>query len=111
MRISGRIEKRVAMAIPVCLADAEELQIANEAVTENVSRHGARVVSKRRWKAEEEPQLTVRSGEIRRQAKVVYCEPTADGRFCVGLKLLSPVMNWDSDMIFSRKVATPEIHP
>jgi hypothetical protein len=97
MRLDGRNEKRVTMAIPVCLVTAKKLLVADRAITVNVSSQGARVVTRRRWQPEEEPQLALSSGDLRTQAKVVYCEPLADGHFCIGLKFLSAIMDWKLD--------------
>jgi hypothetical protein len=94
MRFDGRTEKRVTMAIPVSLVFADKLRVPDQAVTVNVSPHGARVATRRRWLREEEPRLVLNSGEIRMRAKVVYCETLRDGHFCIGLKFLSACMNW-----------------
>ena len=95
MRLDGRNEKRVPMAIPVCLVVAEKLLLADQAMTVNVSPHGARVLTRRRWQPEEQPRLASNSGELPTQAKIVYCEPLSDGHFCVGLQFLSAVMDWN----------------
>jgi hypothetical protein len=97
MRFVGRVEKRVSMAIPVSLVVAENQKIAEPAMTVNVSLHGARVVTKRRWHPEEQPRLASGSGEVRAQAKVVYCELLPNGHFCVGLKLRSAITDWKPD--------------
>jgi hypothetical protein len=95
MRLEGRIEKRVTMAIPVRLVAAEKPNVAEQAMTVNVSSRGARISTRRRWQPEEEPRLALSSGEIRARAKVVYCETLADGGFCIGLKFPSANMKWD----------------
>jgi hypothetical protein len=94
MGLDGRNEKRVPMAIPVCLVVPEKLLVADQAVTVNVSAHGARVLTRRRWQPEEQPRLASSSGELRTQAKIVYCEPLTDGHFCVGLQFLSTIVDW-----------------
>jgi hypothetical protein len=94
MRLDGRNEKRVPMAIPVCLVVAEKLLVADQAMTVNVSSRGARIITRRRWQLEEQPRLASSSGELRAQAKVVYCEPLTDGHFCVGLQFLSTLTDW-----------------
>jgi hypothetical protein len=94
MRLDGRNEKRVPMALPVCLVVAEQLLVADQAVTVNVSPHGARVLTRRRWQPEEQPRLASNSGELRTQAKIVYCEPLTDGHFYVGLQFLSAIPDW-----------------
>ena len=96
MRLDGRNEKRVTMAVPVCLVVAEKVLVADQATTVNVSSKGARVVTKRRWQPEDQPRLAMSSGEIRTQAKVVYCEPQTDGYFCIGLQFLSAILDWKS---------------
>jgi hypothetical protein len=94
MCLDGRNEKRVTMAIPVCLVTAEKLLVADQAMTVNVSSRGARVVTRRRWQLEELPRLASGSGELQTQAKVVYCEPLTNGHFCIGLQFLSAITDW-----------------
>ena len=94
MRLEGRNEKRVTMAIPVCLVAAEKPNVVEQAMTVNVSSQGARVATKRRWQPEEESRLALGPSEIRVQAKVVYCETLADGRFCIGLRFPADNVEW-----------------
>jgi hypothetical protein len=52
---------------------------------ENVSDHGARVVSKRRWRLEDRLVIFARYPEFSSvMAKVVYCQPLLEGLFAVG---------------------------
>ncbi len=94
MPLDGRIEKRVPLAVPVYLLTAEELLFAERAITVNVSPHGARVVTKRHWRAEEQPWLSSLSNEFRLQAIVVYCQTLSDRDFCVGLKFRAHFIDW-----------------
>jgi hypothetical protein len=94
MRLDGRNEKRVTMAIPVCLVTAGTLLFADQAMTVNVSSHGARIITRRRWLLEEQPRLASSSGELVTQAKVVYCEPLTNGHFCIGLQFHSAIVDW-----------------
>lgn len=95
LRWDGRSEKRVTMAIPVCLRAAEKLPFIQQGVTANVSPHGARIIIGHRWTTNEQPELIFSSGKLRAQAKVVYCEPQADGKYCLGLHLLSAIADWE----------------
>jgi hypothetical protein len=88
------MEKRVPMAVLVDLLIAEEMFVAERVVTVNVSPHGARVVTKRRWRAEEQPWLASLTSYFRLQASVVYCQPLANGDFCVGLKSRVSSIDW-----------------
>src|SRR5260370_7406498 len=74
-RLDGRMEKRLPIAIVVRLAHAHD-QPANGAertCTDNVSAHGARVVSSRPWQPGEVAQVTSLKDEITIRVKVVYC--------------------------------------
>jgi PilZ domain len=95
MRMDGRNEKRVTMAVPICLVVAGELLVADQAMTVNVSPHGARVVTRRRWRLEEQPRLASSSGDLLARAKIVYCEPLMDEHFCIGLHFGSALMDWN----------------
>src|SRR5437667_57436 len=50
----GRLEKRLAMSVPVYLASFGEPRVRERTVTENVSPHGASVISQRPWRSGEE---------------------------------------------------------
>jgi hypothetical protein len=86
MRLDGRIERRVPRAVPVYFAGVKELQPGERALTENVSPHGARLVTKRGRRLNEETIIGPLIGEIKLPARVVYCLPRLDGRFYVGLE-------------------------
>jgi PilZ domain len=92
--LDGRIEKRVPMAVPVDLVIADETLFAERVVTVNVSPHGARVVTKRRWLVEEQPWLAPLTSYFRLQGRVVYCQPLTNGDFCVGLKFRANFIDW-----------------
>jgi hypothetical protein len=93
-RLDGRMEKRVPMAVPVDLVIAEEMLVAERVLTVNVSPHGARMVTKRRWRAEEQPWLASLTSYFRLQGSVVYCQPLTNGDFCVGLKFRASLTDW-----------------
>lgn len=92
---TGRFEKRNARAVTIEICAPRDPTVRERALTENVSRHGARVLAEREWR----PGLQVlvispREG-VRSQAQVVYCQRVAEGRFAVGLELFAPVMFWE----------------
>jgi PilZ domain len=95
MPLDGRIERRVPMALPVDLLIAEEALFAERVVTVDVSPHGARVVTKRRWRPEEQPWLASLTSYFRRQGSVVYCQPLSNGDFCVGLRFPASFIDWE----------------
>ncbi len=90
----GRIEKRLPMAVPVYVTSAKEPRDMEKTLTQNVSPHGARVVTKRLWRPGEEPLITPLTGEFPQPARVVYCRPSGNGGFCVGLKFPGRSVKW-----------------
>ena len=99
MTLEGRIEKRVPMAVPVDLVIAEEMLVSERVVTVNVSPHGARVVTKRHWRPEEQPWLASLTSYFRLQGNVVYCRSLTNGDFCVGLKFRASFMGWEDSLL------------
>ncbi len=54
MHLDGRIEKRVPMAVSVCLISSTDPRTVERVLTENVSSRGARVITKQRWQPGEQ---------------------------------------------------------
>jgi hypothetical protein len=90
----ARIEKREPLPVQLYLASLDEPRARERTVTEDVSPHGARVLTKRCWQRGEAPLLTPLSGEFPRHARVVYCDPQADGGYCVGIAFEGPSFKW-----------------
>jgi hypothetical protein len=104
MRSDGRIEKRATVKVPVHIVPVENAFVAETTMTVNISRRGVRILSSRRWVPGEELDLTSSSGEFQRQAKVIYCYPLTDQRFCVGLEFEASTKDW-RDASWARCVA------
>lgn len=62
--------------------------------TQNVSSHGARVWTARRWRRNERLTIAVAAGEFRSTARVAYCESIPGSGYAVGLELLDPKGQW-----------------
>jgi hypothetical protein len=90
-----RPERRIARAVAVQLSTIEGSPSAEKSFTENVSSHGARVVTKQRWKAEERVLLKSLESDFQSQARVVYCQLLPRNAFAVGLDLFSPTGEWE----------------
>ena len=82
------------MAIPVYVASTKEPRATEKTLTQNVSPHGARVVTQRLWQPGEEPLITPLTGEFPQPARVVYCQPSTNGGFCVGLEFPGRSVKW-----------------
>jgi len=104
MRSDGRIEKRATVKVPVHIVPVENAFVAETTMTVNLSRRGARILTGRRWLPGEELGFTSSSGEFQRQARVIYCYPLTDQKFCVGLEFEASTKDW-RDASWARSVA------
>jgi len=93
--LARRLEDRMPAAVRVDLWSLDVRQRAQECVTENVSRHGARVVSTKPWRRNERLNLHAAQGDFRARARVAYCEPLGVNSFAIGLQLVAATGNWN----------------
>ena len=92
--IARRLEERVSLNIRVDLRSLDVRKRSREAVTENVSAHGARVLSSRPLKPSERLNVHSLPGDLRARARVVYCEQIGADSFAIGLQLLASFGDW-----------------
>jgi len=86
---SGRSEKRIAKAVEVTGYRSDGSSLPEGTFTENVSTHGARIVTV----AKLEPGGTIEIQSpygFRVQSRVVYCQPLFGGKFAAGLEFQDP---------------------
>ena len=95
---SGRMEKRIPIAIVVRLTHAQDQPASKPELTytDNVSAHGARVVSSRPWQIGEVAQVTSLKDEITIRGKVVYCQKLPDNRYLIGLNFHDRRVTWSA---------------
>ena len=94
--LSGRMEKRIPVAIVVRLAQAQD-KPAHEpelTYTDNVSAHGVRVVSSRPWQIGEVAQVTSLKDETTVSGKVTYGVMLPDNRYLIGLNFQDRRITW-----------------
>jgi hypothetical protein len=89
-----RFEKRIPMAVPVRISGHVQLPGTETTFTENVSAHGARVLTIRRWSKNDLLQLDTLTGEFHACARVAYCVPVRDSEFAIGLEFVEPAGHW-----------------
>jgi hypothetical protein len=91
-----RTEERTQMKVGVDLSSLDVRTPAHSGVTDNISLHGARVLTSIALRSNE--RLNVRSmlGSYRTRARVVYCVPADGGLFAVGLQFYASAGNWIS---------------
>ena len=90
---TGRRESRTARAVTVELLRLDESQRKEEAVTENLSPRGARVVTELMCVPGNRVLFTCPQEGLKSLARVVYCE-RVNNRFAVGLQLVVRVEEW-----------------
>ena len=83
---TGRSEKRTPVELAVVLSRAHKRLFKEKVVTENVSSHGLRVVTKRMWPPRAQIIVSFAGENIDEQARVVYCERLTKGKFAVGIQ-------------------------
>ena len=89
-----RGEKRIPMSLAVQLSGTLKSPGEETVFTENVSMRGARVVSIRRWQAEDRVNIKLLPGDFRAVARVAYCQRVRGEGFAVGLEFLEPQGRW-----------------
>jgi hypothetical protein len=92
--IARRLEERIPLTVRVDLCSLDVRHRAQECLTENVSTHGARVVSSTPWKLNERLNLWSLPGDFRARARVAYCKPFGIDSFAIGLQLLASAGEW-----------------
>jgi len=92
--IARRLEQRIPLTVRVDLCRLDVRHPAQKGLTENVSTHGARIVSSNPWKLNERLNLWSLPGDFRARARVVYCEPLGLNSFAIGLQLLASAGEW-----------------
>ncbi len=89
-----RRETRVPMEVGVQITGHRAYPGTETTFTENVSSHGARVLSVRRWKRNEQLTIATLTGSFRATARVAYCQTVRERGFAVGLEFLNPTGTW-----------------
>jgi hypothetical protein len=91
---SGRLEKRIRLAVPVEVSNLQNAAEAERTTTENVCSLGVRILTQRAMDSNERLVISSPIGDLRALARVVYCERLRDGRFGVGLQVQGRPINW-----------------
>ncbi len=94
---SGRLEKRIEVAIPLQISTMLDPALAERTTTENVCSLGMRVLTGHARELNERLMITTLQGEMRRLARVVYCQRLSDGQFAVGLQFQGSALKWGGE--------------
>src|SRR5438477_1534619 len=86
-----RMEARIPTRVGLELSGLDEPILYETNFTENVSRHGARVVTKRRWSTNDSVLVKLPQESLPAQARSTYCQPLKEAEFAMGLPFSSAV--------------------
>src|SRR6266849_2359677 len=91
---SGRLERRIRLAVGVRISNVREPNAAERTVTENVCSRGLRVIARRQMVPDERLLVISTAGTVKAQARVVYCQPLPEGSFGIGLYFEGTEVRW-----------------
>jgi hypothetical protein len=91
---SGRLEKRIRLAVPVQISSLLDPAATERTTTENVCSLGIRILTQRARDLNERLMISSVIGDQRTLGRVVYCQRLPDGRFGVGLQFQGQTVNW-----------------
>jgi len=95
-----RMEARIPTRVGLELSDPDEPLIYEITFTENVSRHGARVVTKKCWSPNDSVLVKLPQESLPSRARITYCQPLEGDEFAMGLQF--SLLVYDYDWIGSR---------
>ena len=81
-----RMEARIPTRVGLELSGPDEPLIYETTFTENVSRHGARVVTKKHWSPNDSVLVKLPEQCLPSRARITYCRPSKGDEFAMGLQ-------------------------
>jgi hypothetical protein len=96
-----RVERRIPAEVEVELSSPDEPILYEKTLTENASRHGARIVSRKHRQPHDHVLVRLPQKAKPSRARIAYCTALAGDAFAVGLYFPSAVDDWltsDSDI-------------
>ena len=94
---SGRLEKRIRLAVPVEITSLQYPSANERVTTDNVCSLGIRVLTEHARELNERLMISSPAGDLRTLARVVYCQRLPNGRFGVGMEFQGIAVNWPRD--------------
>jgi hypothetical protein len=90
-----RMEARIPTKVGLELSGPVEPLIYEISFTENVSCHGARVVTKRRWSPNDSVLVKLPQERLPSRARITYCQALKEDEFAMGLQFSLVVYYYD----------------
>jgi hypothetical protein len=91
---SGRLEKRIRLAVPVEITSLQHESANERTTTENVCSVGIRILALRAREPNERLMIKSLVGDLHALGRVVYCQRLPDGHFGIGLEFQGTTINW-----------------
>ncbi len=91
---TGRTEKRIARAVAVEVYLPTVATLEERTRTENVSLHGARVLTEREWGPGQKVTVFFPSEGVWARGDIVYCQRLSERKFAAGLELSVRLDQW-----------------
>ena len=95
---SGRLEKRIEVAVTLQICSILDPDTAERTTTENICSLGIRVLTERARELDERLMISSLRGDLRRLARVVYCQRLPEGHFAVGLQFQGTAVKWGGEL-------------
>ena len=92
-RFDGRSGRRNPRILAAELSRPDESLPKEMTFTENVSLHGARVATVRRWQAGTRVLVTLLRSGVPSEGRVAYCQRKESGGFAIGIELSGQVQS------------------
>ena len=89
-----RFEKRTVAAVAVMLTSPDLALPTELTLTENISRRGARIVTKGLWWTNDSLVIKSLEGDLQSEARVIYRLPKREDVYVIGLELIAPSGGW-----------------
>jgi hypothetical protein len=93
-----RTEARILSTVGLELSGLDEPLVYEITFTENVSRHGARVVTKRRRRPNDSVLVKLPQECLPARARITYCQSLKGDKFALGLQFSLPVYSWTGSL-------------
>jgi hypothetical protein len=92
------MEKRlpIAMVVELAAVNGQSANGSELTYTDNISAHGACVVSARPWQPGIQVEVKSLKDQVALRGKVVHCEKRGDDRFSVGLTFQGHRVSWST---------------
>jgi hypothetical protein len=101
--LNGRMQKLLPVVVIVQFGREQEFASSAELTyTDNVSAHGACVISNRAWQPGERARVTSFREQITLHGNVVHCRKCSDGRYAVGLTFQGREVTWVTYRTYAR---------